>query len=145
VNVKAAEFAEPQLGVPAYNRDSIIRFDEGLIGLADCKHFVLAEDKLLQPFRLFEYAGSRQMSFVVLDPTVRVPDYYDQIPDRDWESIGVTRRDKRLAFVIVNIGLGAHDSTANFQAPLLINFEKMTGRQVILTDSDFCLRTPLLG
>jgi flagellar assembly factor FliW len=143
--MKAAESEEPKLQAPGYSPDSIIRFDEGLIGFADCKQFVISENTVLKPFRFLECAGSRQVRFVVLDPTVRVPGYHHQIPDRDWESIGVTDPAKRFAFVIVNIGLSVHASTANFQAPLLINFENMSGRQVILTDSNFCLRTPLVG
>ena len=143
--MKTAELAEPLQTKLSNGKDTIIRFDEGLIGLADCKYFVIGENNNLKPFRLLECTGSRQISFVVLDPTVRVRDYYDQIPAREWESIGVTDPKNRLAFVIVNIGLSAHDSTANFQAPLLVNVESMSGRQVILTDSGFCLRTPLLG
>ena len=123
----------------------IIRFDEGLIGFAECKDFVLVETADIKPFRLLQSADSNAISLVVLDPRVRIADYNNRVPQREWEAIGVTEAGNRLSFVIVNVGLNAKEITGNFQAPLLINYEKMTGRQVILTDSDFCLRTPLLG
>jgi flagellar assembly factor FliW len=51
---------------------------------------------------------------------------------------------KPLAFVIVVIGSTPEASTGNFQAPLLINYEQMVGKQVILTDSGFSVRQPLV-
>jgi len=142
--VKAAllEAQTPRLD---YAKDAVIRFEEGLIGFVAHKEFVLAETENLKPFRLLHStATEEQVGFVVLDPTVRIPDYSNQIPAREWEAIGVTDPRKRLAFIIVNIGLNARESTGNFQAPLLINYERMMGRQVILTDSGFCIRTPII-
>ena len=139
-----AEPAERVSAKIAHTTNTIIRFDEGLIGLSDCKYFALGSISNVK-FRLLECAGPRQISFVVLDPTVRVPDYYQQIPDREWEAVGATNPKSRLALAIVNLGLNAHDSTANLQAPILVNMETMVGRQVILTDSGFCVRTPLVG
>jgi flagellar assembly factor FliW len=131
---------EPQLQSKMYGKDSIIRLDEGLIGFSEFKNFVLVEAGEIKPFRIIQSADSSEVGFVVLDPRFRIADYYNQIPAREWEAIGVGNPANRLAFVIVNIGLNAREITANFQAPLLVNYEKMTGRQVILTDSGFGLR-----
>src|SRR5215467_11981081 len=111
-----------------YGKDPIIRFDEGLIGFNEFKHFVLVETAEVKPFRVLQSGDSTEVAFVVLDPRFRIADYYNQIPAREWEAIGVSNPANRLAFVIVNIGSNAREITANFQAPLLINFEKMTGQ-----------------
>jgi flagellar assembly factor FliW len=145
VDGKTAELEERVSTKVSTANDTMIRFDEGLIGLAECKYFALGSINNVKPFRLLECTGPRQISFVVLDPTVRVPDYYQQIPDREWEAVGATNPKSRLALAIVNLGLNAHDSSANLQAPILVNLETMAGRQVILTDSGFCVRTPLVG
>ena len=68
---------------------------------------------------------------------------YNLVPDREWESVGVTDPAHRLAFAIVITGRGPRESSANLQAPLLMNYEAMTARQVILTDSGFSVRHPL--
>ena len=124
--------------------ETIVRFPEGLIGFAEAKNFVLIENENIAPLRLLQGVGSNEISFLVLDATVHVPDYCDQIQLREWEALNLTEPGKRLAFVIVNVGLNPRESTGNFQAPLLINYETMCGRQVILTDSGFCLRHPLI-
>ena len=137
--------AEPQLETSPYKQDTVLRFEEGLIGFAEYKNFVLLENAGIEPLRVLQYAGSRDVSFLVLDPKIRVPDYYNQVPMREWESLGITDPAKRLAFVVVNIGLNAKEGTANFQAPILVNYETMNGRQIILTDSGFCLRHSIVG
>ena len=135
-----ADLMEPQLQSKIYGKDSIIRLDEGLIGFSEFKNFVLAETGEIKPFRIIQSADSSEVGFVVLDPRFQIDDYYNQIPAREWKAIGVVNPANRLAFVIVNVGLNAREITANFQAPILVNYEKMTGRQVILTDSGFGLR-----
>ena len=124
--------------------DVIIHFDEGLIGFADCKDFVLMEEESFAPFRLLQSLESPQISFLVMEPTVLVNNYYDLIPRREWETLGVTGRTKPLAFIISVIGPTPESSTGNLQAPLLINYDRMIGKQVILTDSGFSSRHPLI-
>ena len=141
-----AAVMEPQLQTnKLYEKESIIHFEEGLIGFSEIKDFVLVEAETIKPLRLLQSANSTDVGFVVLDPRFRIPDYYSQIPGREWEAIGVTDAAHRLAFVIVNIGLNPKSMTGNFQAPLLLNYEKMIGRQVILTDSGFGVRMPILA
>ncbi len=125
-------------------QETIIHFEEGLIGFLDFKDFNLLENDYLAPFRLLRAVESPDVGFLVLDPTNRIPQYCHLIPKREWESIGVTNRNDRLAFVTVILGSTAEASTGNFQAPLLINPQAMIGRQIILTDSDFSVRQPLV-
>jgi flagellar assembly factor FliW len=126
------------------SKDAIIHFEEGLIGFAEFKDFVLMENEGLAPFRLLQSLEAPEVGFLVLDPTMLVGNYLDLVPAREWESLGTTRKSQALAFVIVVIGATPETSTGNFQAPLLINYERMSGKQVILTDSEFSVRQPLL-
>ena len=125
-------------------QETVIHFEEGLIGFSDFKQFNLLENDYLSPFRLLRAVESSDVGFLVVDPSSRVADYSEMIPDREWESIGVTSRADRLAFVTVVLGPTAEESTANLQAPMLINTKDMIGKQVILTDSGFSVREPLL-
>ena len=121
-----------------------IQFEEGLIGFSDVKSFHLLENDYLAPFRLLRAVDNPDVGFLVLDATTRIADYCHLIPSREWKSLGVTENQDYLAFVTVVLGATAEESTGNFQAPLLINHQKMTGKQIILTDSGFSVREPLL-
>ena len=126
------------------SKDAVIHFEEGLIGFSEFKDFVLMENDSPSPFRLLQSLESPQVGFLVLEPTALVNNYYDLVPAREWESLGVGAKTKPLAFVIVVVGANPESSTGNLQAPLLINYDNMLGKQIILTDSGFSVRHPLI-
>src|SRR5262249_9823075 len=95
------------------------------------------------PFRLMESTEQPKAAFVVIDPALLTGGYADFVPEREWETIGVKDRSKRLAFVTVAVGHTPQDSTANMLAPILINYETMTARQVILSNGLFSAKHPL--
>jgi len=142
--MKAAHAYDPTTELKLKSRDAIIRFEEGLIGFSECKDFVLMETETLAPFRLLQSVDVPEVGFLVLEPTVLVSNYYEYVPPRDWEALGAGAKTCPLAFVIVVIGTSPETSTGNFQAPLLVNYEKMIGKQVILTDANFSVRYPLV-
>jgi flagellar assembly factor FliW len=124
--------------------DYVVRIEEGLIGFSNYKDFVFAEHADLVPFRMLESVNSDpKVEFLVIDPNVLVPGYSEVIPDRTWEAVGITDRSRRLVFVVASIGPTPRESIANLQAPILVNHETMTARQVILTDPAFPIRHPL--
>src|SRR5262249_37024135 len=131
-------------GIPVLSKDPVIHFEEGLIGFPDCKNFRVIDNDWIAPFRLLRSSQTKEVGFVVLEPSVVMPDYYSRIPARDWESIDVFPADGHLAFVICAIGASPRESAINFQAPLIINYQKMIGRQLILTDTDLSARRPLM-
>ena len=142
--MKAMQAYDQTTQLKLKSKDAIIHFDEGLIGFSEFKDYVLMESENLAPFRLLQSLESPQVGFLVLEAAALVRNYYDLVPAREWESVGVNGKTKPLAFVIVVIGSTPQASTGNFQAPLLINYETMVGKQVILTDSGLSVRQPLM-
>ena len=142
--MKATATLEPTVLPLVKNKESIIHFEEGLIGFSECKDFVLMENDNIAPFRLLQSTSKKEVGFLVLEPTSVVKGYYNCVPAREWESVGLDPADPHLAFVICVIGSLPKDSTGNFQAPLIVNYKKMTGRQIILTDAGLSVRQPLL-
>jgi flagellar assembly factor FliW len=122
---------------------TIVHMDEGLIGFSQYRAFVFLENEDILPFRLLESVQAPKLTFAVIEPTLLFPGYLELVPVREWETIGLTDTAKRLAFVIAPIGETAKASTANLQSPILVNYETMTARQVILTDSGLSARHPL--
>jgi flagellar assembly factor FliW len=126
------------------NKNTIIHFDEGLIGFSECRDFQLMENESIAPFHLLQSAEKKDVGFMVLDPSVIMADYYKRVPAREWDSIGLSTEDPLLAFVICVIGPSPKASTGNFQAPLIVNYKRMIGRQLILTDAALSVRQPLM-
>jgi len=142
--MRAAATLENNSEMGIYSEDSLIRFPEGLIGFSDCKTFVLLESDEIAPFRRLQCTERKDVGFLVLDPTYVVKDFLALIPQRDWLSIDLEDPAARLAFVICIIGPTPAQSTGNLQAPLIINYANMTGRQVILSEAELSSRQPLV-
>ncbi|HYR85255.1 MAG TPA: flagellar assembly protein FliW [Terriglobia bacterium] len=143
--MKAVQAYDQTTQLKLKSKDAIIHFEEGLIGFSNFKDFILMENDNLAPFRLLQSLEAPEVGFLVLEATTVVTNYYGLVPAREWDSIGMDYVGvKPLAFVIVVIGSTPESSTGNFQAPLLINYDRMVGKQIILTDSGFSVRQPLV-
>src|SRR5688500_18868441 len=118
--------------------------DEGLIGYSQFKEFVFSENEEIVPVRRMESLEPSGMELLVIDHNVVIPGYTEVVPARTWESLGVTESSKRLVFVVASIGGTPEESTASMLAPILVNYESMTARQVILTDRALPVRQPLM-
>ena len=141
--MKAMQAYDYRAQLKLKSQEAIIHFDEGLIGFSEFKDYVLMESESLAPFRLLQSLDSAKVGFLVLEAASVIHNYYELVPPREWESLGIKDKAKPLAFVIVVIASSPQASTGNFQAPLLINYERMIGKQMILTDSGLSLRQPL--
>jgi len=126
-----------------YPEDSILLFEEGLIGFSECKSFVFLASEGIAPFRRLQSTDRADLSFMILDPRFVIKDFLSYIPEREWETLGIEDPAARMAVVICSIGAKPEASTGNFQAPIIINYAKMIGRQVILSDAALSPRQPL--
>src|SRR4051812_43003542 len=113
--MKASATLERSVRPLAYGKDTIIHFDEGLIGFSECKDFQLMESDNIAPFRLLQSPEMREVGFLVIEPSAVIKDYYDRIPAREWETIGLSADEPHLAFIICVIGATPQESTGNFQ------------------------------
>jgi flagellar assembly factor FliW len=130
--------------LPAYRDEDVILFEEGLIGFPSAKRFVLIESESLSPFRILKCVDNPRVGFLVLDPRAVIKTYERSIPIEAWTSLEVTDKSDRLSLVISIIGKDPQDSTANLQAPLLINHRKMLGKQLILTNARYSVTQRLV-
>src|SRR5438477_13214152 len=133
--MKATAMLEHKMNSPALSRETVIQFDEGLIGFSECKSFVLMENDEIAPFRRLQSTDRPDVGFLVIDPSLIVANYHSMIPKREWESLELNTRASGIALAICIIGPTSSESTGNLQAPLIINYEKMVGKQIILTDT----------
>ena len=120
-----------------------IQFEEGLIGFYDCKSFRLIESDEIAPFRWLQSSDRPDIGFLVIDPSIVVNDYKTVIPHREWDSLGI-KPEAGIVLVTCMVGSENAQSTGNLQAPILLNLQKRTGRQVILTETGLTSRHPLL-
>lgn len=124
--------------------DDVISVPSGLVGFADWRRFVLLEDTEEPSVGVLQCLDDTDISFLVTDPTIVMPNYNLQLSLEDVRELGLTRQGSERALCILTIKKGPVIVTANLLAPIVINSETRVARQVIMEDSEYSTRHPVL-
>lgn len=124
--IPVLEMVGPMLGFPELHRFGLARHDEAGV---------------IYDLRSLEDPAVR---FVVVPPALFFPDYAPEIPDATAQLLRAETADDLLALVVVTLGEGLGDATANLVAPVVVNHAERLAAQVVLDDPALSLRTPLV-
>jgi flagellar assembly factor FliW len=107
----------------------VIRFASGLPGLEDCRDWALLADASNEALGWLQCTTRPEVALAVVSPRRFVPDYQVRIPRSELTPLALT--DIRQAQVVVAVGKSGTTLTLNLKAPIVINLEARTGRQVV--------------
>jgi flagellar assembly factor FliW len=107
----------------------IIRFPSGLPGLEDCREWALLADSTNDALGWLQCTTRGDVALAVVSPRRFVPDYQVRIPRSELTPLALL--DIRQAQVVVVVGKTDTTLTLNLKAPIVINLEARTGRQVV--------------
>jgi flagellar assembly factor FliW len=121
-----------RFGVLSIQPHDEIVFENGLIGLEDCKRWVVLTDSNNGALGWLQNLEQGHIAVGVVSPRRFVPNYQLRVDRSDLRTLGlVTIRD---AEVVVIASRQTEGMTLNLRAPLVINVEKRLGCQVIAKD-----------
>jgi len=109
--------------------EDILDFPSGLLGLEDCRQWVLLADAENDALGWLQSTARSDFAFAVVSPRRFVPDYQVRVSRGELSPLDLT--DVRQAQVLAIVGKGDRGITINLKAPLVINLERRLGRQVI--------------
>jgi flagellar assembly factor FliW len=115
----------------------IIRFEQGIPGFNKEKQFVIlpyTEDSL---FFILQSVSTPPLAFVIVNPFHFFKEYDIKIEDQVIETLQLSAEKDVTVFVILTVLDPFDKTTANLQAPVIINNEKRLGKQIILTGTDY--------
>jgi len=107
----------------------ILRFPSGLPGLEDCREWALLADSTNDALGWLQSTTRGDVALAVVSPRRFVPDYQVRIPRSELAPLAIA--DIRQAQVVVVVGKTDTTLTLNLKAPIVINLESRTGRQVV--------------
>ena len=123
-----------------------IHFPGGLPGFPEHKEFAILEHKTGSPFCWLQSLTHPDLAFVMTDPNIVLPDYLSELPPEEkyfFHQEGNTEDIVVFAFVTIPPGK-AKEATVNLLGPIVINTKSGTGKQVILSNSRYNHRHPLI-
>lgn len=125
--------------------EDLILFPEGILGFADLRKFVLLDDPSDEIFAWLQSCEIPQIAFPVLEPELFTPNYQLNLTKHDLESLDLKKAVGIRSFAIITVPEDATQMTANVKAPIVINIEKRSARQIVLQDNNLAIREPIFA
>lgn len=115
-----------------------VRLPEGMLGLPGTTEFELVSNKESLPIMWLRSTGADQLSFPVVEPGPWVPNYQLELNDADAAFLGdvSTARAALVLTVLTVRSLTPQKATINLVGPIVINRQTLTGKQVLLANSE---------
>jgi flagellar assembly factor FliW len=118
------------------NEKDIFHFEYGIPGFLDEKKFVLLqlEDT---PFVILQSVKTPGLGFAMINPFLYFKDYDFELDEQTVEQLQLTSEKEVAVYVILTVADQFEQTTANLQAPIVLNYEKKLGKQVIITNTSY--------
>ena len=120
--------------------DDVLRFPDGLLGLEECRRWVLLAEAEDDAVAWLQSVDRADVALAVVSPRRFVPDYRMRVARRELEPLQLDQIGR--AQVLVIVGRTERCLTLNLKAPLVVNPDRRLARQVI-TNGDLSVRHPL--
>ena len=124
--------------------DKIITFKEGLPGFPQIHRFAALEQEELKPFQYLQALEDPPIALFIINPFMVDPTYKFRLTDMDMEDLNSKNSAELAVFTVVTIPEDPSQATLNLMAPVVINEKDHCGKQVILLESNYSVRHPLL-
>ncbi|SFD41935.1 flagellar assembly factor FliW [Bacillus sp. OV194] len=120
-------------------QENVITFEHGIPGFEEENEFVILpfEDT---PFSIMQSVATPGLAFVTADPFMYFPEYDFTLPESVVNELEIKEQQDIFIQVIVTLRDELKESTANLQAPVIINKVKSLGKQVVLDDNQYTSR-----
>jgi len=136
-----------RFGTLDQTEEKIIDMPYGMLGFPGKKKFVMLQHKKNSPFFWYQSVEDPALAFVITSPFLFINDYKVDVDavlkEMHWNGDGEKLRLE--LYVVVNIPEGNPEKmTANFIGPILINRRKRQAVQMVIPDSPYSHKYPLL-
>jgi flagellar assembly factor FliW len=127
MNVSTTRFGEVII-----SEDDILHFADGLIGMEQCRRWVLLADAQNGALGWLQNLERAEVALAVVSPRRFVADYQIRVSRRDIAPLAL--EDPNDAQVLTIVSQAASGLVVNLKAPLVIHVEARLGRQIIARD-----------
>ncbi|MBI3260676.1 MAG: flagellar assembly protein FliW [Ignavibacteriae bacterium] len=127
-NLSAISLVIPDFGNLQIEPKHIFTFADGILGFEDLTEFILINEESTSPFRWLVSIQKPSIGFPLLSPW-HIELTYEPNIDYDLACHSL--------FVVVTLADEQKRMTANMKAPILLNTDEQTGKQIILTSGNY--------
>jgi len=126
------DISTTRFGGLAIDESDVVTFVDGLIGMEDCRRWVLLGDEENESLGWLQNVDRPEVALAVVNPRQFVAGYQVRVARREIAPLGLANPND--AQVLVIIRQDAESLTLNLKAPLVIHWAERLGRQIVARD-----------
>lgn len=138
MNIKSTRF-----GLLEVADDQVFHFPLGIPGFHDEKLFAHIPHDSESPFSFLQSCTEANLNFLLVDPFFFFQDYEFVLEDEVALELELSLENPPQVFLIATVREKVAEMTVNLLAPLVMNWSKRVGRQVILDKPEYSIRHKL--
>ena len=131
-------------GEMEYEENNIITFNKGLPGLNELKKFILLDLKEYEPFKLLQSLENDEIALIVTSPYEFFKDYEIKLSEDTIKNLKIDTPDQVSVITTITLNSVVKNITTNLQGPIIINTSNNLGEQIILDNSKYKVKNPLI-
>lgn len=125
------------------NSNEILNFEKGIPGFLEEKKFILLPLSDDEIFAVLQSVTTSEIAFVLTSPFNFFKDYDFKLEDQVIEELELESEKDVLVYSILTVQDPFEKTTANLQAPVIINAKNQKAKQVILHNEQFNTKHPI--
>ncbi|MFB5282823.1 flagellar assembly protein FliW [Peribacillus sp. Hz7] len=125
------------------NEEDIYIFESGIPGFLEEKQFsLLTLDET--PFFVLQSITKPEVAFIMTNPFELFSTYEVNLPDEVLADLQIQSEQDVAVFTILSVREPFEKTTANLQAPIILNHTKKLGKQYIMKTNNYTTRHKLI-
>ncbi|QQZ10270.1 flagellar assembly protein FliW [Heyndrickxia vini] len=121
----------------------ILHFIKGIPGFLDEKRFIFLSLPDQTVFTIMQSVKTPELAFVLTSPFSFIGNYEFSLDEGTIEQLSIDNHEEISVFAIVTVHDPFEKTTANLQAPIVLNEKNNRAKQVILNDTQYNIKHSL--
>ncbi|AGF58331.1 flagellar assembly factor FliW [Clostridium saccharoperbutylacetonicum] len=131
-------------GEITYEDKDIITFKKGVLGFDQLRKFFLVDLKDTEPFKLLHSLEDEEIGFIVTSPYEFFDDYEINLNNEAINNLNIQSSQEVMILTTITLNSDIKKITTNLQGPIIINISNNLGEQIIVDNSKYKVKEPLI-
>jgi len=127
------------------NEENIIEFPNGIPGFEQENRFVLLDINEQGTYHSLQSVDNAEIALVVTNPYIFFNDYEFDIDQNTINLLNINSKEDVMVFSVLTLKDPFKQTTANLQAPIVLNLKKNLAKQLILHDTTYQTKQPIFA
>lgn len=131
-------------GDVGYKKEDVLTFTKGILGFEEIKEYILFPLQNNDAFKVLHSITDEDIGFVVMSPFDICKNYEFELNKSQELELQVKTPKDVIVYSIVTVSSKVTDITVNLRAPIVINLNGKLGKQIVLNDEKYKVKTPII-